>query len=67
MAVIFGVEHLVAAMLIGASAAMGAVLVCLYERDTVDLDYVVTVAALACTRAGADAPTAEEVSAFRQA
>jgi fructokinase len=47
-------------------AAMAAVLVCLYRQDTVDLEYVVTVAALACTRAGADAPTAAEVAAFRQ-
>lgn len=46
-------------------AAMAAVLVCLQQRDAVDLDYVVTVAALACTRAGADAPTAAEVAAFR--
>jgi fructokinase len=46
-------------------AAMGAVLVCLGQRGAVDLDYVVTVAALACTRAGADAPTAAEVAAFR--
>jgi fructokinase len=45
-------------------AAMGAVLACLHERGSVDLEYVVTVAALACTRAGADAPTAAEVSAF---
>ena len=48
-------------------AAMGAVLVCLHQRNTVDLEYVVTVAALACTRAGADAPTAAEVEAFGQA
>lgn len=47
-------------------AAMGAALVCLYQQNTVDLDYVVTVAALACTMAGADAPTAAEVAAFRQ-
>ena len=46
-------------------AAMGAVLACLHDSGEVDLDFVVTVAALACTRAGADAPTAEEVSAFR--
>jgi fructokinase len=45
-------------------AAMGAVLVCLHERGAVDLDYVVAVAALACTRAGADAPTAAEVTSF---
>jgi fructokinase len=48
-------------------AAMGAVLTCLHSSGTVDLDFVVTVAALACTRAGADAPTAAEVSAFRAA
>ena len=48
-------------------AAMGAVLTCLHRSGDVDLDFVVTVAALACTRAGADAPTAAEVSAFRAA
>jgi fructokinase len=45
-------------------AAMGAVLVCLHGTGTVDLEYVVAVAALACTRPGAHAPTAAEVSAF---
>jgi fructokinase len=45
-------------------AAMGAVLAGLHATGTVDLEYVVTVAALACTKPGADAPTAAEVSAF---
>jgi fructokinase len=45
-------------------AAMGAVLACLHGTGTVDLEYVVAVAALACTKPGADAPTAAEVSAF---
>jgi fructokinase len=45
-------------------AAMGAVLACLHRTGAVDLEYVVAVATLACTRPGADAPTAAEVSAF---
>jgi fructokinase len=49
-------------------AAMGALLVALH-RDRADdlagtLDYVCTVAALACTRPGAHAPTESEVAAF---
>jgi fructokinase len=45
-------------------AAMGAVLMCLHEHGSVDLNYLATVAALACTKPGADAPTGAEVSAF---
>jgi fructokinase len=45
-------------------AAMAAVLTCLHRGDEVDLDFVCTVAALACTRPGADPPTTAEVSAF---
>jgi fructokinase len=48
-------------------AAMGAVLTCLHRTGTVDLEYVVAVAALACTRPGADAPTEAEVAAFQAA
>jgi fructokinase len=48
-------------------SAMAAVLACLHGGGEVDLDFVCTVAALACTRPGADAPTAAEVNAFRAA
>jgi fructokinase len=45
-------------------AAMGAVLACLHQHGSVDLNYVATAAALACTKPGADAPTAAEVSTY---
>jgi fructokinase len=43
---------------------MAAVLDCLHRGGNLDLDFVCAVAALACTRPGADPPTAAEVSAF---
>ena len=46
-------------------SAMAAVLTCLHRGAEVDLDFVTTVAALACTRPGADPPTSAEVEAFR--
>jgi fructokinase len=46
-------------------SAMAAVLTCLHRGGEVDLDLVCTVAALACTRPGADPPTTAEVDAFR--
>ncbi len=46
---------------------MAAVLACLHEGGEVDLDFVCAVAALACTRPGANPPTAAEVSAFLRA
>ena len=48
-------------------SAMAAVLTGLHDAGEMDLEFVCTVAALACTRPGADAPTAAEVSAFRAA
>ncbi|GIH12669.1 carbohydrate kinase family protein [Rugosimonospora africana] len=46
---------------------MAAVLACLYRGGDIDLDFICAVAALACTRPGANPPTAAEVSAFLEA
>jgi fructokinase len=46
-------------------SAMAAVLTCLHRGARVDLDFVCAVAALACSRPGADPPTGAEVAAFR--